>query len=148
MKEMLMDSGGEERFFGYERIEGVKGWSCPKCGEFGHLEADRVILHCPVSADVDGIGLSDKNPNLIDVPAWARMECPRCGYKGKARDFDDGMPETLQMDAETLKWLRGAIAEMKAMYADESRSDWYDADDLAREIAEKVGDLIDEEDRK
>ena len=31
---------------------------------------------------------------------------------------------------------------MKVIYADEGRADWYDADDMAREIAESLGELL------
>ena len=49
---------------------------------------------------------------------------------------------TLQIDDDTYMWLKAQIASMKAMYADQNRDDWWDADDIAREVAETVGELI------
>ena len=38
--------------------------------------------------------------------------------------------------------LRGRIDEMNAIYGDDARKDWYDADDIARGIAESLDQLL------
>ena len=38
--------------------------------------------------------------------------------------------------------LRSQIDDMKAIYADSSRKDWFDGDDIAREIAESLDLLL------
>ncbi|MBQ9042148.1 MAG: hypothetical protein IJ111_04965 [Eggerthellaceae bacterium] len=41
-------------------------------------------------------------------------------------------------------WFRRRIDEMSSVFADEERSDWFDADDMAREIAEELGRILPE----
>ena len=92
-------------------------------------------------------------------PAW-NGRCPRrwttCGKTFIARSvqamlerfwaeskdpesrFCDEEPEApcVRIPAEDVAVFRARIDEMKAICADEARPDWFDADDIAREIAE------------
>lgn len=40
------------------------------------------------------------------------------------------------------EWFRDRIAEMRDVFADETRTDWYDADDIARDIAEELARIL------
>ena len=55
---------------------------------------------------------------------------------------EEPLPPAARIPADEAKLLRARIDEMKAIYADEARADWYDADDMAREIAESLGGLL------
>ena len=44
--------------------------------------------------------------------------------------------------AGKLEWFRAQIDEMRGIYAEGDRSDWFDADDIAREVAEELGRLL------
>lgn len=53
--------------------------------------------------------------------------------------------KTITVTDEQFEWLRESLAVMSAMYADTNRDDWWDADDIARTVAEFVGDCIEDE---
>ena len=55
--------------------------------------------------------------------------------------------KTIEVEDDTYEWMKDAIAKMRAIYADQNRSDWFDADDMARDVAEVVGDLIEWEEQ-
>lgn len=40
------------------------------------------------------------------------------------------------------EWLIPALKEMQEIYADEDRYDWFDADDIARDVAEFIHEKI------
>lgn len=40
------------------------------------------------------------------------------------------------------EWLKPALKQMVEMYADEDRADWYDADDIARDVAEFIAEKV------
>jgi hypothetical protein len=50
---------------------------------------------------------------------------------------------TIELTADEFAWLEGNLREMKEMYADDSRSDWFDADEdaisVAMFMANKIG---------
>ena len=48
----------------------------------------------------------------------------------------------MRIPAEDAAVFRARIDEMKGIYADEGRSDWFDADDIAHEIAEALDLLL------
>jgi len=50
----------------------------------------------------------------------------------------------LFIDSETRDWLEKSIAEMHAIFADEDRLDYFDGDDTARDIANRLGELLEE----
>lgn len=37
------------------------------------------------------------------------------------------------------------IEQMRTIYADQTRSDWWDADDIAKDVAEQLGELIEKQ---
>ena len=43
------------------------------------------------------------------------------------------------------KWLKPALAEMQEMYADQDRDNWWDADDIAKDVAEYIAECIAEQ---
>lgn len=53
-------------------------------------------------------------------------------------------PRGVTIPAGQAMWFRRRIDEMRAIYADEGRPDWFDADDMAREIAEELGRILPE----
>lgn len=74
--------------------------------------------------------------------------CPVCN----SQNFDDASRcpacmhvfrrGNLVIPVHKVAWFRDRIAEMSRIYADETRSDWFDADDTAREVAEELGHII------
>ena len=76
--------------------------------------------------------------------------CPVCN----TQNFDDMTrcsacrhvfkQDEVVIPANKVEWFRSRIAEMSRIYADETRSDWFDADDIAREVAEELGRIIEE----
>lgn len=52
----------------------------------------------------------------------------------------------LAIDDETYEWFKESIEDMRTIYADKERDDWWDADDLAKDIAEKLGELMQDSD--
>ena len=44
--------------------------------------------------------------------------------------------------ADLAQSLMEDIEEMRNIYADQSRGDWFDADDIARDVAERLGSVI------
>lgn len=50
--------------------------------------------------------------------------------------------EAASIPPEDAALFRSRIDEMNAMFADEDRADWFDADDIAREIAEALDLLL------
>lgn len=68
---------------------------------------------------------------------WAESQDP------ESRFYDEEPePPCARIPAEDAAVFRSRIDEMKAIYADEGRSDWFDADDMAREIAEALDLLL------
>lgn len=77
-------------------------------------------------------------------------ECPICHLS----NFDDVAacygcayefgrePHGTTLTAGQAAWFRRQIDEMRGIYADGDRSDWIEADDMAREIAEELGRLL------
>lgn len=49
---------------------------------------------------------------------------------------------TITIPADKLEWFRAQIDEMRGIYVDGDRSDWFDADDIAREVADELGRLL------
>lgn len=56
-------------------------------------------------------------------------------------DIHEGKSGVL-IPAETAKSLMEGIRQMRAIYADTTRSEWWEADDLAKDISEKLGKII------
>lgn len=54
--------------------------------------------------------------------------------------------KTMVMTDEQYEWFVESIGEMRKMYSvpDDGHVDYWDADDLARDIAEALGEIIDE----
>ena len=50
--------------------------------------------------------------------------------------------EAVSILPEDAALFRSRIDEMNAMFADEERADWFDADDIAREVAEALDLLL------
>ena len=53
--------------------------------------------------------------------------------------------KTINVPDDGYEWLKEAIAEMKRLYAtpdDEVCHEYWDADDIARDVAEYIGDMI------
>lgn len=48
----------------------------------------------------------------------------------------------ITIDDDDVRWFRGTIDETNAMYADESRDDWYDADDNAKMVMDRLDDIL------
>ena len=53
--------------------------------------------------------------------------------------LDDG---GVTLSGKQVAGFKGSIDEMHAIYLDENRIDWYDADDMAKDIAYELGDII------
>ena len=49
---------------------------------------------------------------------------------------------TIEIPDEKATELRERLAEMESMYADMTRYDWYDADDIAIEVARYMAELL------
>ena len=50
--------------------------------------------------------------------------------------------KAVSIPPEDAALFRSRIDEMNAMFADENRADWFDADDIARELAEALDLLL------
>ena len=68
---------------------------------------------------------------------WAESKEPESRFCDEPAE-----PPCVRIPAEDAAVFRARIDEMKAIYADEGRSDWFDADDIAREIAESLDLLL------
>ena len=68
---------------------------------------------------------------------WAESKDPESRFCDEPAE-----PPCVRIPAEDAAVFCARIDEMKAIYADEARADWYDADDMAREIAESLGELL------
>ena len=58
--------------------------------------------------------------------------------------------KAITMTDEQHAWFVEAIAEMNELYSvpDDGHTEYWDADDLARDIAEKLGELMDEQEER
>lgn len=68
---------------------------------------------------------------------WAESKHPESRFVE-----EDAQPGGAVIPAADAAAFRARIDDMKAIFADEHRSDWFDADDAAREIAEALDLLL------
>lgn len=50
----------------------------------------------------------------------------------------------LEIDDATVANWKERLAEMSDIYADEYRSDWFDADDIAKQIAMELAEVLEQ----
>ena len=55
------------------------------------------------------------------------------------------MGKTITMDDEQWAWFRESLDEMRAIYSqpDDGHTEYFDADDIARDVAEALDELMD-----
>lgn len=83
---------------------------------------ERALELWPSENPDDGIDcIEDDGAFILDVCGWQIRELPGVLIDGKTADF-----------------MRSSLAEMHRIYADDDRTDYFDADDIAIGIACKV----------
>ena len=150
-------------FFGCESLAtppDTSKWDTSRVESMSHmfsgcesLVAPPDTSHWDTSSVTDMSGMFYNCRSLATPPDTLNWQTPRgedidyafvgCRFRSDTARLEHGL--TIHLTAEQAINLRCDIKDMEAIYSDQGRDEWWDADDLARDIAESLGTIIDDE---